>query len=130
MNCPSCGVDSELYLKQKAEEERSAKRRQEFERMYGEQLQPIKRKRAIAHSVIGGLAGFVLSCCIYSVILLGGFGTFNKFWESFRTIPPVGVLLVSLFYLIPTFFTAFMFFQYGKCTWGKQEKELRKSFGL
>lgn len=130
MNCPGCGVDIDLYLKQQTERETRVRKEKEFERIFGEQLRPIKRKRAITHSVIGGLAAFVLSCCFYSLFLLLGFGTLNKFWESYKDMPPVGILFLSLLSLAPTFFAAFMYFQEGKYAWGKQEKELRKNFGL
>lgn len=126
MNCPNCGVDVDLYLKQKAKEE-------EFEQTYGEQLRPIRRKRAL----IGGAVITLLFVCgvIFFFLLLDLIVT-----GSFRPIQFFGKMLIAFsgdLFFAALFSCLYLFsllliyiYWLPVVRSGKQEKELRKRFSF
>jgi len=134
MICPSCGVDSDLYLEQKAEEERKAKREKEFEQTYSKQLRPIRRKRALIGGVVitllfvCGVMFFALFC---DLIITGSFEPIQFFGGLLVAFlgDPFFAVLFSCLCLFSLLFSH-IYWLPRVVYFSKQEKELRKNFGL
>lgn len=125
MTYPNCG----------AEEERRAKREKEFEQTYGEQLRPIRRKQALVGGAWGALIGFLLYFLgVAASFFLFGQESFSQFWKELVKYDKYDYPFPSLFFwgLLLYFIIAFavMGFLDGQRRESKQEKELRKNFGL
>lgn len=134
MICPYCGVDTDAYLRGEAERQalrqERAKKGKEFERICGEQVRQIRRKRTVAGVVIGTLFGILVMAVYwylagatvpgrdhYSLSM-----AWSSFWSSNFYIGVASVVLYSLFFGLSGYIIA--------KKPGKQEKELRKNFGL
>lgn len=129
MNCPSCGVDIDLCLKQQKEWKTRVEKEKEFERIHGKRLQPIKQRRALTGVALGVLIGLLADVLIFGFT----FWVFNiSFGELMKQLR--GNYLFIFFFvfllLVPIACCALGGFSHGKYTPGKKEEELRKSFGL
>lgn len=129
MNCPSCGVDIDLCLKQQTEWETRVRKEKEFKRIFGEQLRPIKQKRALVGITLGAFIGLLadvfISCIIPWVFNI----SFGEMLGQLRSNYPAMFFVVAIL-LVPVAFCMLGGFARGKDMPGKKETELRKSFGL
>ena len=129
MICPGCGVNIDLYLKQQTEREMRVKKEEEFERIFGEQLRPIKRKRALMGMTLGVLIGLladVFISCINSWVFNISFGeTLRQLRNDY-----LAAFFIVFTLLVPVASCMLGGFAHGKDMPGKKETELRKSFSL
>lgn len=122
MKYPNCGMDSEVFLQVRAKAQKRVEKEEEFERMYGEQLRPTRRKQAWICRLGWGLIMFAVYSSSLIVITWAG-GLELKISDNLWFY--LGVLLSGL-----AFSFLFGFAVAGDEKESKCEKELRKSFGL
>jgi hypothetical protein len=102
-------------------------REKEFERIYGKQVRQIRQKRAVVGVVVGvifGILSLAVSWWFGNAMVSGWDCNLSMVWSSFWSSRVViGLVAVYLFILGRT---GYIFAAIP----GRQEKELRKSFGL
>ncbi len=134
MICPSCGVDTDAYLREQKEEAGRAEKERELERMFDKQLRQVRRKRAIVWAVIGAIGGGLLVTVLILLLLwpavivrAPSYSVYDILVTYWRYVPVGGRFIMLGFSLL---YCGFIGYTYGKYSSGKQERELRRSFGL
>lgn len=102
MNCPNCRVDIEEFQreaeKRNKKEREEAGRRMEFERVYGESLRPLRKKRKVFNFLLGSLIGCLF---VTAAVLPAMFFSHLTFVETItRLSKDVLVIFVSCLFLI------------------------------
>ncbi len=134
MNCPKCGVDMDVYLREEAErqdrEKARARREKEFEQTYGHIIRLIRKKRAWIGGITGFVAGILLFVIFEWLIFSHISGGVKGFWEEITKESWYLRGVILLMCLMPGILSGWVSASYARCHWGRRERELRKSFGL